>query len=121
LIFDSVFVESLHLVKGASEGTRRLVEEFVASKKKPMEAKDLARKLRISMAQAYAKLRSAESAGVIQRANKPGPGNRKFFLPAPRPRFVPDPEELFRKLKNVDGPVRFIHPITGETVVYRRE
>src|SRR5205085_4920882 len=90
LIFDSVFVESLHLAQGAGEATRRLVEEMVASKKNPVEAKDVAKKLKISMAQAYAKLRRAESAGVIQRANKPGPANRKLFLPTPRPRFVPD-------------------------------
>jgi len=120
LIFDPVFVESLRLGKAAGEGTRRLVEELHAENKRPVRAKDLAHKLKCSMDQAYSKLRYAETVGVIRRANKPEKSNRKTFLPTPRPRFVPDPEKLFRKLKH-HGTVRFIHPLTGERVVYRHE
>ena len=120
LIFNSVFVESLHLNKAAGEATRRLVEEIVARKGKPVNVKDIMKKLKVSKDQAYSKLRYAERAGVIRRANKPEKSNRKLFLPTPRPRFVPDPEKLFRKLKGLGERVRFVHPLTGEWVTYRR-
>jgi hypothetical protein len=56
-IFDSVFVESLHLGKGAGEATRRLVEEIVARKHRPLNVKDIMKELKISKDQAYSKLR----------------------------------------------------------------
>jgi len=121
LIFDPVFVESLHLGKGGAEDTRRGVEDIFAKKERPVGAKDLARALRISMDQAYSKLSYAARVGVIRRANKPEKGNRKLFLPTPRPRFVPDPEELFKELKAIRDKCRFVHPITGKWIVYRRE
>jgi hypothetical protein len=121
LIFDSVFVESLHLHQGAGEATRRLVEDLSVEKGGPVQAEDLARKLDISKHQAYSKLRYAAKVGAIQRANKSEKSNRKLFLPSPRPRFVPDPEQLFKELKDLKHPVRFTHPITGEWIVYRRE
>jgi hypothetical protein len=120
-IFDSVFVESLHLGKGAGEATRRLVDQIAAEKGRPVRAKDLARKLHISMDQAYSKLRYAANVGAIQRANKSERTNRKLFLPVSRPHFVPDPKELFRKLKDLKHTIRFVHPLTGKSVVYRRE
>jgi len=121
LIFDPVFVESLHLGKGTGEATRRDVEAIFAKKKRPVQAKDLARYLRISLDQAYSKLSCAARVGVIRRVNKPEKGNRKLFLATPRPRFVPDPEELFKELQDFKDIVRFVHPITGEWIIYRRE
>jgi predicted transcriptional regulator len=121
LIFDSVFVESLHLNKTAGEATRRLVEEIIARKGRPVDVKDLVKALKISKDKAYSKLRYAEQAGVIRRANKPEKGNRKLYRPAPRPRFVPDPKKLFRKLKDLGEKVRFVHPLTGEWITYHRE
>ena len=122
LILDTAFVESLHLIgRGAVEDVRRLVKDISTAKGRPARAKDVARTLRISMDQAYSKLRYAEQKGVIRRANKPEKSNRKLFLPAPRPRFVPDPEKLFRKLKDFDKTVRFVHPLTGEWVIYRHD
>lgn len=123
LIFDSVFVESLYLDKKAGEATRRVVEEIAAKEKRAVDAKDVARKLKISKDAAYNKLRYAEKAGSIRRANRPERSNRKLYLPAPRPRFVPDPERLLRKLKDkaIGDKVRFINPLTGKAVEYRRE
>jgi hypothetical protein len=118
LIFDSVFVESLHLGKGVGEATRRLVEDISAASGKPVEAKHIARSLKVSMDQAYSKLRYALKMGVIRQANKPERGNRKKFLAVPRPHFVPDPRRLFKKLTDLEGPVRFVHPITGEWITY---
>jgi hypothetical protein len=121
LIFDSVFVESLHLNKTAGEATRRLVEEIVARKSRPVDVKDIMKELKVSKDQAYSKLRYAERAGVVRRANKPEKSNHKLFLPAPRPRFVPDPEKLFGKLKTIGNEVRFVHPLTGNSVRYSRK
>jgi hypothetical protein len=121
LILDSVFVESLHLGKGAGEATRRLVEEIATEKGRAVRARDIARKLGISMDNAYAKLRYAEHVGVVRRANKPERGNRKTYLAVPRPRFVPDPEKLFQQITDAGPEVRFIHPITGEWVIYGRK
>jgi hypothetical protein len=120
-IFDPVFVESLHLGKGAGQETRRLVGEIAARQKRAVGAKDLAHKLDISIDRAYSRLRYAKQVGAIRRANEPEKGNRKLFLPVPPPRFVPDPKKLFRKLKDLGDTVRFVHPITGKEIVYRRE
>jgi hypothetical protein len=121
IIFDPVFVESLHRQKGTEEIIGRAVRSISVKKKRPVTAKDIARKLGISMDGAYASLRRAEEAGVIKQANKPEKSNRKRFLPTVPPHFVPDPEKLFQELKDLTETVRFIHPISGECVVYRRE
>jgi len=120
LIFDPVFVESLHLNRGSAEDTRRLVEEMSARKKRSVEARDIAHKMKISMDKAYARLRYAARIGAIQQANKPQRSNRKAYLSMPRPRFVPDPEKLFQELRGLEDQVRFVHPFTGKRVTYRR-
>lgn len=119
LIFDRVFVESLPpLGKAAGEATRRLVEAIAKETGKQVRAKDVSRKLHISMDQAYRKLRYAERVGVIRLANKPEKNNRKKYEALPAPRFVPDPKKLFRKLRMKEV-VSFVHPITGERIVYK--
>jgi hypothetical protein len=120
VIFDPVFVESLHLNRGSGEDTRRLVDDISARKKRPVDAKDIARKLGISMDKAYAKLRYAAQVGAIRQVNKPQKSNRKAYLAIPRPRFVPDPKKLFQELKDLKA-VRFVHPLTGKWVTYQHE
>jgi hypothetical protein len=118
LIFDRVFVESLGLGKSAAEATRRSVERISVATGKPVEARELARELKISKDKAYSKLRYAEQAGVIRIANKPEKSNRKTFLALPAPHFVPDSNLMFHKLGLKDA-VRFVHPLTGEWIVYK--
>lgn len=118
LIFDRVFVESLHLGAGVGEATRRVVEAISHETGKPVRAKDVARKLNISMDTAYRKLRSAEQAGVIRLASKPEKSNRKKYWALAAPRFVPDPKKLFRQLRLKEA-VSFVHPLTGEQIVYK--
>jgi len=118
LLFDHVFVESLHLRSGAGEVTRRAVEAITNKTGKPVRAEDLAQELKISMHQAYNKLRSAARAGVIRLANEPEKTNRKTYRAVDEPHFVPDPKKLFRKLKLKER-VSFVHPRTGEKVVYK--
>ena len=120
LIFDHVFVASLRLRKGVNESTRDLVDRLSARKGRPVEAKHIAHERGVSMDVAHRMLRNAAAAGVIERANEPEKGNRKLYVAVPPPRFVPDPERLFRKL-HLKKTVRIIHPITGERIVYRRE
>ena len=120
LIFDQVFVESLHLGKGVGEATRKLVEMIAARKHRPVKTEDIVSELKISKDKAYSKLRYAKQAGVIRQVNEPQRSNRKLYLSNPRPRFVPDPEKLFRRLKDLAETVRFVHPLTGERVIYRR-
>lgn len=119
LIFDRVFVESLPpLGKAAGEATRRDIEKIANETGKPVRAKDLSRKLHISMDQAYARLRYAARVGVIRLATKPGRSNSKKYWAAPAPRFVPDPKTMFRKLRFKER-VNFVHPLTGEEIVYK--
>jgi len=120
LIFDHVFAESLRLRKGVNEATRDLVDRLFARKGKPVEAKHIAHERGVSMDVARRMLRNAAAAGVIKRANEPEKGNRKLYIAVPPPRFVPDPERLFRKL-HLKNTVRIIHPITGERIVYLRK
>jgi hypothetical protein len=118
LIFDHVFVESLRR-KTVNDLTREDVAHLCSQKHRAIGVNDLARKLRISPSQAYGRLSRAAAAGTIERANKPERGNRKRYVAAPSPRFVPEPKQLFQHLHL--KPVRFIHPITGEVVEYRRK
>ena len=119
LIFDQVFVESLRR-KTVNDLTRDDVQQLCAQKKRAIGVKDLARKLRIPRHQAYGRLHRAAVTGTIKQANKPEKTNRKLYVASSPPHFVPDPEKLFQKLK-LRGPVRFVHPITGETIEYRRK
>ncbi|HZQ17451.1 MAG TPA: hypothetical protein VFA90_01925 [Terriglobales bacterium] len=121
IIFDHVFVESLNPHKTAHELTREEVERLSNEKKRPVGVKDLVRALKISRDQASRKLRTAAAAGTISRTNRPEKGNRKLYVAASAPRFAPDPEKLFQELKIIKGRVRFVHPITGKEIEYRRE
>jgi hypothetical protein len=121
LIFNDVFVESLHRQDGPQEATRRIVEAIVKRKGRPVRVKDLVRRLGISKDRAYSFLRRAKTAGLIRQANKPEKSNRKEYVPTQRPRFVPDPEKLFQDLEELGPEVRFVHPVTAEWIVYRRK
>jgi hypothetical protein len=121
LIFDEIFVESLRDQQGPSVEVREAVRAISEGNNgAPVQAEDLARYLSIRIPLASNKLHDAAEVGAIRRANKPERNNRKLYLPAPTPHFVPDPEELFRKLTDVEETVRFVHPSTGDPVVYTK-
>ncbi len=119
LIFDRIFVQSLHRQEGSTLEVREAVR-VISSRKNHAGAGDLAEYLGISVDSAYERMRQAFKAGVIRRANSPEEDNRKFYVAAPRPRFIPDPEELFQKLKEGTNSVRFVHPRTGQWITYSR-
>ena len=123
-IFDEVYVESLHRDEGPATETRKVVERLTALRNgKPVHARDLATELSISIEKAYERLRDAVEAGTLERANRPEKDNVKLYCPAPRPRFVPDPEALFATLSadEVPNSIKFVDPITDKVVVYARK
>jgi hypothetical protein len=120
LIFDRIFVQSLHRQEGSTLEVREAVR-VISSRKNRAAAQDLAEYLEISLDSAYERLRLALKAGVIRRANPSEQENRKFYIATPRPRFIPDPAELFDRLKQGPSTVRFVHPRTGEWITYSRE
>jgi hypothetical protein len=121
LIFDEVFVESLHHAVGPAFETGEIVRKIYRKNNGvPIQAKDLAERLNISLDRAYERLRDAIDAGTVRRANMSEKTNRKLYSPAPRARFLPKPEELFQELSDVEDTVRFVHPLSGKQMVYRR-
>jgi hypothetical protein len=56
---------------------------------------------------------------MVKRANRPEKNNRKLYKPATTA-FIPDPQQVFDEVEEIRGPVEFLHPITGKSVVYRR-
>jgi hypothetical protein len=121
IIFNSVFTESLH--RGADQllETRNAVKRIATAQGgKPVNAELLAADLRVSRDRAYALLRQAAEKGVVQKINPPERTNRKLFLPAPVPRFIPDPEQLFEGIDGIPSKIKFVHPFTGTWVTYRK-
>jgi hypothetical protein len=120
ILFESVFVESIHRGADKTLETRSIVEQLAKRKGSPAHAIDLKKELSISIDSAYTRLREAEAAAAIRRATKPAKGNKKLFIAVPRPRFVPDPVELFEQIPAVGDSVKFVHPLTGEWVTMHR-
>lgn len=121
LILNTVFAESLEQAEKEDVETREHLEHISAKKGgKLVQAVDLARHLGISADRAYGLLRAAVQAGTVRRVNPPERTNRKLYLPARSGGFLPDPEELFAKLDGVPNRVRFVHPLTGRLITYRK-
>ena len=121
ILFDKVFVESLHPTADKNSETRLAVDELCkANNGAGISADELAQHLGISKERAYARLRSASDAGVVERANGSQRGNLKLYRPVDLPRFVPEPQMLFSEIREIPGPVEFIHPLTGEVVRFSR-
>jgi len=123
LIFGPVFAQSLDKASEQESLTQQVVQRISARNDgQPVSATDLAQELNISGDRAYSLLRAATDAGTISRANRPTRTNLKLYLPATGGSFLPDPEVLFHKLRDSSSErVKFVHPITGEWVEYRRK
>ena len=121
ILFESVFVESLHHGSDPDLETRAAVDRLSKRGSRSVSATELGKELGISRHQAYMKLRRALETGLIYRANKPERSNRKYFLPSARPRFLPKPEDLFQRLPELGKEMKFVHPLTGEWVICRKK
>jgi hypothetical protein len=116
-ILDQVFVDSLRRGFDANLETRLALVNLAKEKDGAgIGAADLAARLNISDTQAYRRLQNAVDAGLIERSNQPAKNNPKLFLPTPRPRFVPRPEELIDRISSLKNPVDYIDPFTGMEV-----
>jgi hypothetical protein len=117
VLFEEVFVESLDRDGDETLKTRMAVQEISdANEGAPVTAEQLAERMSVSMDRAYRLIRDAVDAKLILRANEPEKENLKTYLPAPRPRFIPDPAEILREIPQITTPVEFIHPLTDEKV-----
>jgi hypothetical protein len=120
-IFDIVFAESLFLVDDDSVETRNVIEAIASTQGgKAVDQEQVAQYLKISADKAYSKIRSAREAGMIVQVNQPEKNNIKRYLPAPRPRFVPDPKEVFAKISGLKKPLVIIHPVAGKEVRFTK-
>ena len=121
IIFESVFVESLHRGTDATMATRSAIERIAKRNAgEPVDVGEFAEELGISQDRAYADLRAATAQGAIIRANPPEKTNRKLFLPSPQHRFLPS-LDICEKLANIDDRSRFLHPFTGEWISLKCE
>ena len=121
VLFENVFVDSLQRDDDKNLKTRMAVQEISdANGGDPVTAEQLAENMSVSKDRAYKLLGDAVDAELIQRANAPEKGNLKTYLPAPRPRFIPDPAEILEEIPQITAPVEFVHPLTGETIKLRR-
>ena len=119
LIFEDAFSKSLTSADEQSVELCDVIERISGRKAGPVSATDVAAEMGVPLHEAYEKIRRAAQQKLIQRANPPQKGNRKLYLPSVGAiRFLPKPEQVF-KMARV-GRVKFVHPITGEAVVYER-
>lgn len=121
LIFNSAFTQSIDKADEEDLEIQRVIRSISAEKDgAAVTATDLSRKLDVSPDRAYSLLRKAFTAGAISRANRPTKRNLKTYLPIEARPFLPEPEQVFRTLKGLPKKVKFVHPLTGKWVIYRR-
>lgn len=120
LIFQPVFEASLLGNDNRNISTRDAIKDITTRKRLGADVNDLMGALGVEKDDAYARLRAAEGARLIRRANAPERGNRKLYLPAPSSCLIPDAERVFRRFPEIGERVRLRHPITGEWIVYER-
>ena len=83
-------------------------------------AQKIATELGIPLHEAYERIRRAVRQKLIRRANPPQKGNRKLYLPTVAGiQFLPNPEQIFKSVVRVGKRLRFVHPITGESVIFK--
>jgi hypothetical protein len=119
LIFEDAFSKSLGSVDEKSVELRDVIDRISSRKGgRPVSAKDVAAEMSLPLHESYENIRRAAEHKLIQRANPPQKGNRKLYLPAlGRNQFLPKPELVF-KIAGISHRVNFVHPITGESVIY---
>lgn len=119
LIFDRILEQTLGQGDETVEETRRRVDRISSRNgRAPVGAEELAREVGIALWRAYEIIRDAAQAGALHQSNRPERGNRKLFLPTPRPRFLPEPSVIFEELRPKGVSVQFHHPLTGVLVTY---
>jgi hypothetical protein len=117
-IFNGIFVDSLLKGDEKREETREAVQKISEDQDGiGADAEQLAKYLGISPDKAYARLRDALKSKAIVRANDPEKNNRKLYVSAEPPRFVPDPRDVAPLLR-LKKPFTFVHPVTGKKLLF---
>jgi hypothetical protein len=121
LVFNAVFEHSIDTADDEDFEIQKCVRRMSSGKGGAVSATELAAEMEISDDRAYSLLRKAARAGTIVRANQPSKSNLKLYLPTKRRPFLPDPTEVFQNLDGLPDHVKFVRPLTGEWVTYRRK
>jgi hypothetical protein len=121
LIFNAVFSRSLNKADDQDIEVEQRIKRIAArTGGNGVRASDLAHDMGTSADRAYALLRKAAGAGTVSRINTPSKGNLKLYLPGRPTRFLPHPADMFNRLAGVPKKVKFVHPLTGEWIIYNR-
>lgn len=121
LIFEDEFAKSLSSIDEKNMELRECISRISSNNNdRPVSAQDIASELSVPLHEAYERIRRAAKQKLIRRVNRPQRGNRKLFLPTEEGiAFLPNPKHVFRKIAPSGRTVKFVHPLTGEEVIYR--
>jgi hypothetical protein len=88
----------------------------------PVSVKELVKELGWDQALVYKYAKIAEKQNLVQYESGTRLHNQRRLLPGliSRPSFLPDPNLIFRKCKEVGDEVRYLDPLTGKEVVMQR-
>jgi hypothetical protein len=100
----------------------RAVRRLKRSLGRPVTIKEAAQHLGWSQAVVYKFVKKAEKEKLVQYESGSHLWNRKRLLPGmvSRPSFLPDPQLILQKCREIGDEVRYSHPLTGKEVIRRR-
>ena len=121
LIFEDAFAKSLSSTDERNMELRQCILRISSRNgDHPVSAQEVASELGIPLHEAYERIRRAAKQKLVRRANQPKRGNKKLFLLTEAGNdFLPAPKHVFRKVMGAGGRLKFVHPFTGEAVIYR--
>jgi hypothetical protein len=121
IILEQIFAESLRGQEGSALEVAEAVRAISQRRDgEPALTTDIAKELGIRQPRVYKRIDSAVKARAIESVGEPQKANVKRYLAKPKPRFTPDPEEVFLRVKALGDSLRFVHPLTGEPVTFKR-
>jgi hypothetical protein len=120
ILLDSVISESLHHEGEQTLDTAQCIRTLTEGSGEGVRIQEVADAMGIPYKRAAERVQEAEHAGLIHQANAPEVRNVKRFVATSPQQLLPDPKELFQKVR-LNTPCSFHHPLTGELVVYQPE
>ena len=120
LIFADAFSKSLGSIDERNMELRECILRISSDNGgHPVSAQQVASELSIPLHEAYERIRRATKQKLVRRANLPKKGNKKLFLLTEAGnKFLPDPKRVFKEVMGADRQLKFVHPLTGEVVIY---
>jgi hypothetical protein len=116
--FTSTFAGVHPQVLKLAKAVRSLNKRF----RRPVSVTELAQHLEWKQALVYKHVKEAEKQMLVRYESGSYRWNQKRLLPGliSRPSFLPDPNIIFQKCKEIGDEVRYIDPLTGKDRVIRR-